>query len=92
MDSLDIELKTVVKEASVTSKEPNNTQDDTQEVAKLNLNATSKYLSAVSNKKAPSGKGYMEIARRILGENIDITIPGRDEGFFSKIFSFLKRK
>lgn len=51
MDSLDIELKTVVKEASVTSKEPNNTQDDTQEVAKLNLNATSKYLSAVSNKK-----------------------------------------
>ena len=33
MDSLDIELKTVVKEASVTSKEPNNTQDDTQEVA-----------------------------------------------------------
>ena len=28
----------------------------------------------------------------LLGENIDITIPGRDEGFFSKIFSFLRRK
>ena len=56
------------------------------------ITQTNKGEPAVSNKKAPSGKGYMEIARRILGENIDITIPGRDEGFFSKIFSFLKRK
>lgn len=56
------------------------------------ITQTNKGEPAVSNKKAPSGKGYMEIARRILGENIDITIPGRNEGFFSKIFSFLKRK
>ena len=56
------------------------------------ITQTNKGEPAVSNKKSPSGKGYMEIARRILGENIDITIPGRDEGFFSKIFSFLKRK
>ena len=56
------------------------------------ITQTNKGEPAVSNKKAPSGKGYMEIARRILGENIDITIPGRDEGFFSKIFSFLRRK
>lgn len=56
------------------------------------ITQTNKGEPAVSNKKAPSGKGYMEIARRILGENIDITIPGRDEGFFSKILSFLKRK
>ena len=56
------------------------------------ITQTNKGEPAVSNKKAPSGKGYMEIARRILGENIDITIPGRDEGLFSKIFSFLKRK
>lgn len=56
------------------------------------ITQTNKGEPAVSNKKAPSGKVYMEIARRILGENIDITIPGRDEGFFSKIFSFLRRK
>ena len=56
------------------------------------ITQTNKGEPAVSNKKSPSGKGYMEIARRILGENIDITIPGRDEGFFSKILSLLKRK
>ena len=56
------------------------------------ITQTNKGEPAVSNRKAPSGKGYMEIARRILGENIDITIPGRDEGFFSKIFGRLRRK
>ena len=56
------------------------------------ITQTNKGEPAVSNKKAPSGKCYMEIARRILGENLDVTIPGRDEGFFSKIFGAFRRK
>ena len=31
------------------------------------------------------GKAYIEIARRILGENIEVTIPGREKGFFAKL-------
>ncbi|MBE5805450.1 MAG: septum site-determining protein MinD [Clostridiales bacterium] len=56
------------------------------------ITQTNKGEPAVSNRKAPSGRGYMEIARRILGENIDITIPGKDEGFFNKIFGIFRRK
>ena len=49
--------------------------------------------ASVSNKKAPSGKAYIEIARRILGENVEVTIHGRKkEGFFGKIKSFFTRK
>ena len=33
----------------------------------------------------------MEIARRILGENVEVNIPGRNEGFFSKIKSFFSK-
>ena len=46
----------------------------------------------VTNHKAPSGKAYIEIARRILGENIDVTIPGEEKGFFTKLRHFFKRK
>ena len=56
------------------------------------ITQTNKGEPAVSNKKAPAGKGYLEIARRILGDNIEVTIPGRDEGFFSKILRFFRRK
>ena len=56
------------------------------------ITQTNKGEPAVSNKKSPSGKGYLEIARRILGDNIEVTIPGKDEGFFSKILNFFKRK
>ena len=49
------------------------------------ITQTNKGEPAVINKKAPSGRAYLEIARRILGENIDVTIPGKDEGFFSKL-------
>ena len=41
------------------------------------ITQTNKGEPAVSNKKAPSGKAYIEISRRILGENVEITIPGR---------------
>lgn len=56
------------------------------------ITQTNKGEPAVSNRKSLSGKCYMEIARRILGENLDITIPGRNEGFFNKIANFFKRK
>lgn len=55
------------------------------------ITQTNKGEPAVSNKKAPSGKAYIEIARRILGENIEVTIPGRKkDGFFKRIFKHSK--
>ena len=56
------------------------------------ITQTNKGEPAVSNKKAPSGRAYLEVARRVLGDNIEVTIPGRDEGFFAKILNFFKRK
>lgn len=56
------------------------------------ITQTNKGEPAVSNRKAPAGKAYLEIARRILGDNIDVTVPGRDESFLSKIANFFKRK
>ena len=51
------------------------------------ITQTNKGEPAVANKKAASGKAYIDIARRILGENVEITIPGRKkESFFSRIF------
>ena len=49
------------------------------------VTGTNKGEPVVQNRKAPSGKAYLEIARRILGENIDVTIPGREKGFLNKI-------
>ena len=55
------------------------------------ITQTNKGEPAVSNKKAPSGKAYIEVARRILGENVEVTIPGRKkDGFFSKIIKHKK--
>ena len=56
------------------------------------ITQTNKGEPAVSNKKAPSGRAYIEIARRILGENVEVTIPGRKkEGFWRKIKKALKK-
>ena len=56
------------------------------------ITQTNKGEPAVSNKKAPSGRAYIEIARRILGENVEVTIPGRKkEGFWSKFKKNFKR-
>ena len=52
------------------------------------ITQTNKGEPVVTNHKAPSGKAYIEIAQRILGENVEITIPGEHEGFFSKIKHF----
>ena len=46
---------------------------------------TNKGEPVISNKRAPSGKAYIEISRRLLGENIEVTVPGRESGFFATI-------
>ena len=56
------------------------------------ITQTNKGEPVVSNKKARSGKSYLEIARRILGENVEVTIPGRDKGFFNKVKSIFSKK
>lgn len=56
------------------------------------ITQTNKGEPAVSNKKSLAGKGYLEIAQRILGENIEITIPGRKEGLTSKLLGMFKKK
>lgn len=56
------------------------------------ITQTNKGEPVISNKKAPSGKSYMEIAKRILGENIEVTIPGREKGFFAMLKRWFKKK
>ena len=46
----------------------------------------------IRNKRAPSGKAYIEIARRILGENIEVTIPGKETGLWAKIKIWFSKK
>jgi len=56
---------------------------------------TNKGEPSVTNPKSLSGKAYMETAKRILGSDIPVTIPGKKEGFFEKIrkaFSGSKEK
>ena len=55
------------------------------------ITQTNKGEPVIKNKKAPSGKAYIEIARRILGENIEVTIPGREKGLWAKIKSWFKK-
>ena len=51
------------------------------------ITQTNKGEPAVSNNKSPSGKAYIEIARRVMGENIEVTIPGKDRGgLLKKLF------
>lgn len=49
------------------------------------ITQTNKGEPVVQNRKAPSGRAYVEIAKRILGENIEVTIPGREKGFLAKL-------
>ena len=56
------------------------------------ITQTNKGEPAVTNKKAPSGKAYVETARRILGENVEVTIPGRKkEGLFKRMKKAFKK-
>ena len=57
------------------------------------ITQTNKGEPVISNKKAPSGKAYLEIAQRILGENIEVTIPGKEKiSLLEKIKNFFKIK
>ena len=56
------------------------------------ITQTNKGEPVIQNKKAPSGKAYIEIAKRVLGEKIDITIPGREKGFFARLKRFFKKQ
>ena len=49
------------------------------------ITQTNKGEPVISNKRAPSGKAYLEISKRILGENIEVKIPGREKGFFARL-------
>ena len=55
------------------------------------ITQTNKGEPVIQNRKAPSGKAYLEIAKRVLGEKIEVTIPGREKGFFSKIKGIFKK-
>ena len=56
------------------------------------ITQTNKGEPVVSNHRAPSGKAYTEITRRILGENVEVSIPGREKGFFAKLKRIFSRK
>ena len=56
------------------------------------ITQTNKGEPVIRNKRAPSGKAYIEIARRILGENIEVTIPGKETGLWAKIKSWFSKK
>ena len=55
------------------------------------ITQTNKGEPVIKNKKAPSGKAYKEKARRILGENIDDTIPGKKQGLWEKIKGWFRK-
>ena len=55
------------------------------------ITQTNKGEPVIQNRKAPSGKAYLEIAKRVLGEDIEVTIPGREKGFFAKIKNIFKK-
>ena len=56
------------------------------------ITQTNKGEPVIRNKRAPSGKAYIEIARRLLGENIEVTIPGREKGFWAKVKDWFSKK
>ena len=56
------------------------------------ITQTNKGEPVIKNKRAPSGKAYIEISKRILGENIEVTIPGREKGLWAKIKGWFSKK
>ncbi len=49
------------------------------------ITQTNKGEPVISNKKAPSGRAYIEISRRLLGENIEVTVPGNETGIIATL-------
>lgn len=55
------------------------------------ITQTNKGEPVIQNKKAPSGKAYIEIAKRVMGENVDISMPGVQKGLFSKVKKMFRK-
>ena len=55
------------------------------------ITQTNKGEPVIQNKKAPSGKAYIEIAKRVLGEKIEVTMPKDERGFFAKLKQLFKK-
>ena len=56
------------------------------------ITQTNKGEPVIQNRKAPSGKAYIEIAKRVLGENIEVTMPGNKNGLIAAIKRLLRIK
>ena len=56
------------------------------------ITGTNKGEPVINNRRAPAGKAYVEVARRVLGEPIEVTIPGREGKFFAKLKSLFASK
>ena len=52
---------------------------------------TNKGEPSVTNNKSLSGRAYMETAKRILGENIPVTVPGKNESGWMKFKNFFSQ-
>ena len=55
------------------------------------ITQTNKGEPVIQNRKAPSGKAYMEIAKRVLGEKIEVTIPKEERGLFAKLRKLFRK-
>ena len=51
----------------------------------FNLGTENETSYEMSNIPEYSGKAYIEISRRLLGENIEVTVPGKEKGFWASI-------
>lgn len=54
--------------------------------------STNKGEPVVNNGNAPAGKGFLDIAKRLLGEEIPINLHTEKEGIFSKLLRFIEGK
>ena len=55
------------------------------------ITQTNKGEPVIQNRKAPSGKAYMEIAKRVLGEKIEVTIPKEEKGLFAMLKKLFRK-
>ena len=55
------------------------------------ITQTNKGEPVIQNRKAPSGKAYMEIAKRVLGEKIEVTIPKEEKGLFTMLKKLFRK-
>ncbi|MGB9682291.1 MAG: septum site-determining protein MinD [bacterium] len=54
--------------------------------------STNKGEPVVNNGNAPAGKSFLDIARRILGEDVPINLHREKEGIFNRLLRFIGRR